>query len=75
MNTPIAYTIAEACSLSRTGKTVLYQAMKQGQLKAVKRGRRTLILAEDLEKWVQSFPPFQSDCPDGRKSGSFNRAK
>jgi excisionase family DNA binding protein len=66
--TQLAYSILEACEAARIGRTNLYEALRSGQLRAVKRGKRTLILADDLQKWLESLPaltpkPKPSETP------------
>jgi excisionase family DNA binding protein len=59
MGAPLAYSIDEACDAAgHIGRTVLYEAIRAGELRAVKRGRRTLILVDDLRKWLEGFPPI-----------------
>ena len=65
---PLAFTIAQAAAASASGKTVIYAAIKTGELPARKRGRRTLILAADLRAWLEKLPalelkPKQMEAP------------
>ena len=55
---PLALKISEACSASRCGRTTLYDAIKRGELRALKRGKSTLILENDLRRWLASLPPI-----------------
>jgi excisionase family DNA binding protein len=52
----LAYNVLEACQAARIGRTNLYEAIRSGELRAVKYGKRTLILADDLHRWLESLP-------------------
>jgi excisionase family DNA binding protein len=55
-NRPAAHTIVEAAREAKIGRTLLYEAIKSGNLKARKVGRRTIIIDDDLRNWLASLP-------------------
>jgi excisionase family DNA binding protein len=55
-NAPLALGIAEACRAAGVGRSTIYENINSGALRARKAGRRTLILREDLQAWLASFP-------------------
>lgn len=53
---PLAYTIPAAVKAAAVSRTELYRAVGRGELTLRKRGKRSLILADELRRWVQSLP-------------------
>jgi excisionase family DNA binding protein len=56
---PLAHTIEDAARRSTICRTSVYAAIKSGDLKARKAGKRTLILDEDLHTWLAALPIAQ----------------
>ncbi|MDX1063889.1 helix-turn-helix domain-containing protein [Sinorhizobium medicae] len=54
--TKLGVHIEEAVDISGVGRTSLYAAIKDGRLKARKSGRRTIILIDDLKKFLGALP-------------------
>jgi excisionase family DNA binding protein len=52
----LAYSIPDACRLISVGRTTLYSAIKTGELKVRKVGRRTLITHDELTFWLDRLP-------------------
>jgi len=56
---PIAYNVEAAAQLIGVSRAGLYRHIKAGDLKARKIGLRTIVLREDLVKFVKSEPPMR----------------
>jgi excisionase family DNA binding protein len=52
----LAYSVKELGKLLGISRSKVYQAMKNGELRAVKYGKKTLIMAKDLQVWVDAWP-------------------
>jgi excisionase family DNA binding protein len=48
--------ISEACAMAGIGRTKIYQAINEGNLKARKYGKRTIVLRDDLRDFLASLP-------------------
>lgn len=54
--TPLAFTIPEAVRASGASRSRIYLALAAGELVARKAGRRTVIEADALRRWIASWP-------------------
>jgi excisionase family DNA binding protein len=54
-----ALSVRDFCERYNVGRTTVHQEIKNGQLKARKAGRRTLIGVEDAEQWWRSLPAIK----------------
>ena len=48
----LAYSIGSAVKATDIGRTTIYQAIKEGKLRSIKKGDRRLILKEWLLEWL-----------------------
>ena len=52
----VAYSPNEAAAAAGIGRTFLFEQIRLGKLPAKKAGRRTLIDADSLRRWIKSLP-------------------
>jgi excisionase family DNA binding protein len=55
-----ALTIKELCDAYRLCREKAYQEIRAGRLRAVKLGRKTLILRADADTWAASLPELRA---------------
>lgn len=58
---PMAYSVSDVLKMVGIGRTKFYQLVTAGDIKTRKIGTRTIVLASDLEAWVQSLPTSRED--------------
>ena len=73
MNEKRAFSITEVCASANLSRTTAYHLMKAGSLRTVKVGRRTIVLAEDLEKFLGSLPSVGNGLQSNQSLGSNDR--
>lgn len=56
---PLALTINEAIAVSKMSRSEIYRAFHRGDLAAKKQGRRTLILRDELVRYLSALPNLQ----------------
>ena len=66
--TTFSYTVPNAAKALGISRGTIYRLLKSGKLKAFKIGRRTLLSAVDLEKFVSDQP--RVDSPPSPASGA-----
>jgi excisionase family DNA binding protein len=54
---PLTYTVPEAAALLRIHKITAYEAIKRGEIPAVKVGRRLLVPRKALEEMLAKVSP------------------
>lgn len=54
-NKPLAYAISALARETSLSRATLYMHVKSGLLKTTKVGRRTIVLAADVERWLATL--------------------
>lgn len=52
----LAYSINDAAIVTSVSTTTIKQEIARGRLRARKAGRRTLVVREELERWLRTLP-------------------
>lgn len=52
----LAFTIAQAVEAGLGSRTDIYRAVQRGELTLTKRGRRSIILAAEAQRYLESLP-------------------
>ena len=55
----MAFSVDEAAMRAGLGRDSIYSALRSGQLRGVKAGRRTLVTADALRQYLDNLPPLQ----------------
>ncbi|KZY55748.1 hypothetical protein A3736_09725 [Erythrobacter sp. HI0063] len=58
----LAYHIDEAVEAGAGSRSEIYEALRDGILTAKKRGRRTIILRDELSRYLASLPDYSSEA-------------
>jgi hypothetical protein len=67
MDEPLAFKFAKFCRLAGMGKTAGYAEVAAGRLKVRKRGRSTIVLADEGREYLQSLPRIEPQAMENLK--------
>jgi excisionase family DNA binding protein len=76
----LAYSIAEFAEQSSLSRSLIYEAIRLGELRSIKVRSRRLIMAADGEEWLRSFgvsSKFQAaskPTSDGDRAGQVDKS-
>ncbi|GLS29324.1 Helix-turn-helix domain-containing protein [Mesorhizobium albiziae] len=64
-----AFSVNELVCEIGIGKTKIYQEMRKGRIRARKSGRRTIVLASEVERYLRSLPlQFDPACAPAQRT-------
>jgi excisionase family DNA binding protein len=65
--TPVHISIRDACARHNCSRSALYKLLGEGKVRAIKNGRRTLIIARTLDDHFAALPLAASRHPPRRR--------
>jgi hypothetical protein len=71
---PIALPLARATLVSGLSRSELYRRLAAGDIRAVKAGKRTLILADSLRAFLAGLPTAEFRAPPADRAAAAERA-
>jgi excisionase family DNA binding protein len=57
---------SSVCGSESINRSACYSAISSGELRAVRRGRHTLVLATDLHAWAAKLPVYKIKSDDDK---------
>jgi hypothetical protein len=69
---PLCYSLTGAAAATSLSESVIDAAIRAGTLPVRRHGNRMLIMARDLERWLESLPTGRPAAPaqfEGRRIG------
>ncbi|WP_338664329.1 helix-turn-helix domain-containing protein [Pararoseomonas sp. SCSIO 73927] len=57
---PLTHRIDQVVRMTGIGRTKVYEALKKGELEAVKFGRSTLVLDASVRAWIGKLPNYSA---------------
>lgn len=65
-HSPTAFSVTDACNRLGVGRSTVYRLMASGRLPARKIANRTVILATDLDTFLDNLPPAYDAAQAGK---------
>ncbi len=56
----LLYTIPQCCRLAAIGRTKFYELVARGEIPIRKIGKKSVVAAIDLKRWVERLPATES---------------
>lgn len=64
-NVPVSMSVATAVRWSGISRSEIYKLLAAGKIRAVKAGRKTLVLTETLQNYIHSLPSAKFKAGNG----------